>query len=113
MGMLPLNIETGRFKLVKDDTTGNMRKQKVEERICSICNLSETEDELYFMFVCPKYKIPWLILIFEQKGKEKWPEYEGIRINMDKLMFGMKNLMLHVNKKTENLCCLSNTPHKI
>lgn len=43
-GILPLRIETGRF-----------RHLKVEERICELCQLSLVEDELHFLCTCPRY----------------------------------------------------------
>ena len=54
-GILPLRLETGRLKNIRDENTGNFRKLKVEERLCSLCNLNCTEDEIYFVLVCPKY----------------------------------------------------------
>jgi hypothetical protein len=38
LGILPLNIETGRF-----------RNQPIEERICDLCELNEIEDESHFL----------------------------------------------------------------
>ena len=43
-GILPLNIETGRF-----------RNQPIEQRICNLCELNEIEDELHFLFKCTLY----------------------------------------------------------
>ena len=37
-GILPLRIETGRFKNVKDQQTGQFRRLRPEERLCEICN---------------------------------------------------------------------------
>ncbi len=45
MGILPLEIETGRFFNVK-----------VEERICKLCTEGLVEDEYHFLFVCPLYE---------------------------------------------------------
>ena len=44
MGILPLEVETGRFQ-------GN----KLEERICKLCNTDSVEDEFHFLFDCPLY----------------------------------------------------------
>ena len=44
-GILPIKIETGRF-----------RKMKVEERLCEMCNLGKVEDEAHFLCECPRYK---------------------------------------------------------
>ena len=51
-GILPLHIETGRFRNII-----------AENRICSLCNLDEVEDELHFLFKCPLYeqqRLTWL-----------------------------------------------------
>ena len=45
-GMLPLNIEVGRFQ-----------QQKVEEKICPHCKGDKVEDEVHFIFKCPLYSI--------------------------------------------------------
>ena len=44
-GVLPLHIETGRF-----------RHLKLEERLCKVCNLIDNiETEFHFLFCCPAY----------------------------------------------------------
>ena len=55
IGILPLHLETGRHKRIKDSSTGCTRNLRPEERICSKCNFKETEDELHFIFICPLY----------------------------------------------------------
>ena len=45
-GILPLKIETGRFK-----------RLPIEQRICDMCNLNEIEDEKHFICICPSYEI--------------------------------------------------------
>ena len=42
IGILPLEIETGRYT-----------RKKVEDRICKLCKL-DIEDEIHFVCVCPK-----------------------------------------------------------
>ena len=44
MGILPLNIETGRY----------LRKT-LNERLCLLCNQNTIEDEFHFLFSCPVY----------------------------------------------------------
>jgi hypothetical protein len=44
LGILPLNIEIGRY-----------RNKKVEERICEICNVNQIEDEIYLLCQCNAY----------------------------------------------------------
>ena len=41
-GILPLEIETGRYS-----------GTKAEGRYCRVCNLSEVEDEYHFLYLCP------------------------------------------------------------
>ena len=43
-GILPLHIETGRF-----------RKTKLEDRICEFCSSNKVEDECHFIFDCNMY----------------------------------------------------------
>ena len=41
---MPLHIETGRFK-----------NTPLEDRICTLCNSNEIEDEFHFVMKCPVY----------------------------------------------------------
>ena len=43
-GILPPNIETGRF-----------RNQPVEDRLCTLCEFDEIGDECHFLFKCSLY----------------------------------------------------------
>ena len=43
-GILPLNIGTGRF-----------RNQALDERLCTLCEFNEIEDESHFLFQCSLY----------------------------------------------------------
>jgi hypothetical protein len=43
-GVLPLRIETGRYK-----------SEPIEDRICVFCNLNEIETEKHFLLHCPLY----------------------------------------------------------
>ena len=43
-GILPIHVETGRF-----------RNTKLEDRICTLCQLEEIEDESHFLFRCSCY----------------------------------------------------------
>ena len=55
MGILPLHIETGRYKTVTDQETGRIRSMKVGERVCLICKSNIVEDEKHFLIHCPMY----------------------------------------------------------
>ncbi len=43
-GILPLRIETGRYV-----------NEKREDRICTLCNMNQIEDQLHFVFHCTMY----------------------------------------------------------
>jgi hypothetical protein len=74
-GILPLEIERGRFRIHKDKDTGQIRKLKLEERICRMCSLGELEDELHFVCVCPKYEVCRNIMIRQvQQGNNSFIE---------------------------------------
>ena len=58
-GILPLNIETGRF-----------RNQALEERLCTLCEFNEIEDESHFLFKCSLYdelRREWVSHIYTNK----------------------------------------------
>ena len=44
LGILQIGIETGRYRSIP-----------VKERLCDVCKSSNIEDELHFLFKCPKY----------------------------------------------------------
>ena len=44
LGILPLMIELGRFRNIN-----------LENRLCTLCNLSLVQDEKHFLFICPAY----------------------------------------------------------
>jgi len=54
-GILPLHVETGRF-----------RNTSLENRLCTLCNSNQVENEIHFMFDCSLYddlRSPWLFKI--------------------------------------------------
>ncbi len=44
IGILPLHIETGRF-----------RDKRINKRVCLLCNTGEVENELHLLCVCTTY----------------------------------------------------------
>ena len=68
-GVLPLEIETGRFKNSKDKNTGQIRKLKFDERICSLCENNEVEDEFHFVMKCEKFARERRILMNRLRNK--------------------------------------------
>ena len=55
LGILPLYIETGRYKTKIDPVTGKRRNLKSEERLCELCDTNSVEDEFHFIFCCNFY----------------------------------------------------------
>ena len=56
LGILPIAIETGRYRQVP-----------ISERKCTICKKNEVEDEFHILFKCPAYKnirLNWLEKLF-------------------------------------------------
>jgi hypothetical protein len=66
-GVLPLQLEIGRFKNILDTVTNKFRKLKPEERICEVCSDNTTEDEMHFLLDCKAYDIPRNIFIQKVK----------------------------------------------
>ena len=54
-GILPLKIETGRFKKIRDTSSDKLRCLNGQERICEMCTLNEPEDEIHFLCSCTLY----------------------------------------------------------
>lgn len=54
-GILPLRIETGRFRNVKDTVTGRLRRLDINERKCELCKEDQIEDEIHFVCKCKIY----------------------------------------------------------
>ena len=50
-GILPIALETVRCKRIRDPVTKTFRSLRVEERLCNMCDISETEDEIHFVFI--------------------------------------------------------------
>ena len=51
LGILPLEIEAGRFTPIYDKSITKNRKRHPSERLCKIC-----EDEIHFILICPIYE---------------------------------------------------------
>ena len=74
-GILPLNVETGRFNNVKDVTTGKWRKLRYDERLCTLCNLQTVENEIHFVCECVMYDTERTLLFSEaRKNNELFPQ---------------------------------------
>ena len=80
-GILPLNIETGRF-----------RGLDLCDRICPVCDV-EVEDEVHFLCKCPKYTEYRNVLF--GKASAINPDFHTIDI-LDQFVFLMSNLQKDV-----------------
>ena len=56
MGILPLEIETGRFYPIYDKVLKKNRRREPHERICRICKSGDIENELHFLCICHLYQ---------------------------------------------------------
>ena len=88
IGILPLYIQTGRYKTVTDQETGRIRKMYVDKRL--ICESNIFEDEKHFVFHFKMYT--------EERNKsyDTWGHYINKAIskpwiNDDKLKYIMKH----------------------
>ena len=80
-GTLKLHMETGRYKKIPR-----------AERLCNICDLNLLEDEIHFVFVCPRYVVPRKLL---------FDKVESIETDFEELSYTQKLRIL-----TEKYCKL-------
>ena len=78
LGILPLKIESGRFK-----------RQPLAERICENCTLNEIEDEIHFLCKCPLYSSLRFALF--KKATELSERFNFLSED-DKFLFLMNNM---------------------
>ena len=78
MGILPLRVETGRFI-----------NEILNERICTLCELQDIEDEIHFVCRCPKYDNPRLQLF--HIASDRNPNFY-LMTEPDKFIFLVKHL---------------------
>ena len=89
LGILPLSIEAGRYKNILDNS-GNIRKQKPEERLCSLCSTGAIEDEFHFLFDCNCY-IPFRETLFNHSISKNNNFLNQSKINQTDFL--MKNVV--------------------
>ena len=53
---MPLEIETGRYTPIYDKHTKLNQKRHPLERLCALCELGSSEDEVHFFLLCPLYQ---------------------------------------------------------
>ena len=54
-GILPLELQTGRFTPIYDKKKTKNRQRTPNERTCKICDNNDIENEYNFIRVCPIY----------------------------------------------------------
>ena len=54
LGILLLEIETGRYTPIYDNITKLSRKRHPSKILCALCELGSSEDEVNFLLVCPR-----------------------------------------------------------
>ena len=95
-GILPLHIETRRF-----------RNLKPEDRICTLCQLNEVEDEVHFLFRCSCYNIErneWLKCV-----TEKCSDFLTIDVTLQmKCLFNDLSRCTVVPASNKITCCSQN-----
>ena len=81
-GILPLHVETGRF-----------RNLPLEQRLCGLCDKSEVEDEYHFLCHCAVYRD--LRRKLYSTTIDLYPEFEDMD-DLEKFVFLNNNLQKHV-----------------
>ena len=94
-GILPLEIETGRYVPIFDKTLKKTRKRTANERICKLCRLNDIENEYHFLCVCPVYNSRRKLLFEEIELKHV--HFHTLSLS-DKFIFVMKHCQIEVSK---------------
>ena len=94
-GILPLEIETGRYVPIFDKTLKKNRKRTANERICKLCRLNDIENEYHFLCVCPVYNSRRKLLFEEIELKHV--HFHTLSLS-DKFIFVMKHCQIEVSK---------------
>ncbi len=84
LGVLPLRLETGRFK-----------GEKEIDRICVLCKSGDIENEKHFLFKCSLYENERAMLY--KKADEKCPDFKELNEN-DKIHILMTQLVSPTSK---------------
>ncbi len=88
-GILPLRVETGRF--VSEDRC---------DRICTLCNAGEIEDQIHFLFHCDYYKnIREEFLVKASNCIPRWDHLSDV----DKLSILFQNMTRSLGKFVKNI----------
>ena len=81
-GILPLNVETGRFRNID-----------LPDRVCTLCPLSEVEDEYHFLCICPTYSdLREILFAHASDSHTDFPNLDCI----DKFVFLLSNMQYEV-----------------
>ena len=99
-GTLPLALETGRFNATPE-----------EQRYCLFCELGEIENEVHFLFYCPKYDDMREILVTKMSSICEdfldLNDYEKMELCFDKGAFAVSDFICQAWEKRQ--CTLYNS----
>ena len=93
-GILPLEIETGRYAPIFYKTLKKNRKRTANERLCELCRLNDIENEYHFLCVCPVYNSRRNILFEEIELKHV--HFHTLAL-FGKFIFVMKHCQIEVS----------------
>ena len=102
-GILPLEIETGRYVPIFDNTLKKNRKRTANEHICKLCRLNDIENEYHFLCVCPVYNSRRKILFEEIELKHV---HFHTLSSSDKFIFVIKHCQIEVSKFINEVCVI-------
>jgi hypothetical protein len=68
LAVLPLQVEVGHLTSKRDENTGQIIKHKYNERIGTLCESDEVEDEIHFVCVCALYAICLILFRYRMKN---------------------------------------------
>ena len=94
-GILPMELETGRYVPIFDKTLKKNRKRTANERQCKLCRLNDIENENRFMCVRPVCNSRHTIL-FEEVDL-KYIHFHTLSLS-DEFIFVMKHCQIEISK---------------
>ena len=100
IGILPLEIETGRYTPIFDKLIKKNRRREPNERICKLCDLNKTEDEFHFLCICPIYTASRIKLITQISLTVK--EFPTLSLH-DQFIYLMKHRQIEVSKYLDEI----------
>ena len=94
-GILPLEIETGRYVPIFYKTWKKNRKRTTNKFLCKVCRLNDIENKYHCLCVCPVYNSRRTILFKEVELKHV--HFHTLSLS-DKFISVMKHCQIEVSK---------------